>query len=372
MRRISAALLLIMMHVGLAQATPYDVEVLAKGLEHPWSLAFLPDGQMLVTERAGRLRVLDRDGLRPAPVAGLPPVFVSGQSGLFDVLPAPDYAETRLLFISYAHGDQDANHTRIIRARFEGDRLTAVTPVFTSHPAKRGDVHFGGRMTWLPDGTLVMGLGDGFFFRETAQQLGTHLAKIIRIRPDGSIPEDNPFRESPEALPEIYSYGHRHVQALVHAPSSGLLYAHEHGPRGGDELNIISPGLNYGWPLITHGRDYSRALITPFTELPGMEQPILYWTPSIAPGGMTLYDGEVFPGWQGSLFVAAMAEESVRRIVLGPDGLPVEQEVLFTEIGQRMRDVRTGPEGALYLVTDEIDGQVLRVIPPSMASGAAP
>jgi glucose/arabinose dehydrogenase len=309
--------------------TGYTIETVAEGLEHPWSLAFLPDGMMLVTERTGRLRVIDEGGLRAEPVGGLPPVFVSGQGGLFEVLPARDFAESRILYISYAHGDKDANHTRVLRARFDGRNLLDATAVFTSQPAKSGDAHFGGRMTWLPDGTLVMGLGDGFYFREDAQKLDTHLAKIIRIHPDGSVPADNPFVGQADAKPEIYSYGHRHVQAVVFDAASGLLYAHEHGPRGGDELNVIEPGRNYGWPMITYGRDYSRARISPFEELPGMEQPRTYWVPSIAPGGMTLYDGDVFPEWKGSLFVAALAEKSVRRVPMNSPMEPGAQQVLF-------------------------------------------
>jgi aldose sugar dehydrogenase len=351
--------------LGVAQERqlPYRVEALATSLEHPWSVAFLPDGRLLVTERVGRLRVIEGGTLRPEPVAGLPEIFVSGQGGLFDVLPAPDFDSSALLYLSFAHGDKDANHTRVVRARLQGNQLLEVTPIFTSQPAKSGDAHFGGRMLWLPDGTLMMGLGDGFYFREDAQRLNTHLAKIIRIHADGSVPQDNPFVKQTDVRPEIYSYGHRHVQALVHDSASGRLYAHEHGPRGGDEINVIQPGRNYGWPLITYGRDYSRALISPFTEREGMEQPLLYWTPSIAPGGMALYDGNRFPKWQGSLFVAALAEKSVRRVPLGPDGQPQPQEVLFKEVGQRMRDVRVGPDGALYLLTDEKQGQLLRVLP---------
>lgn len=220
-------------------------------------------------------------------------------------------------------------------------------------------------MAWMDDGTLVMGLGDGFYFRDDAQKLDTHHAKIIRINADGSVPKDNPFVARRDVLPEIYSYGHRHVQALVPDSRRGVLYAHEHGPRGGDELNLIRPGSNYGWPVITYGRDYSRSAITPFTERAGMEQPLLHWTPSIAPGGMTLYEGDLFPQWRGSLFIAALAEKSVRRVSIGADGKPGNQETLFTEMRQRMRDVRSGPDGALYLLTDEPKGQLLRVIPAS-------
>jgi glucose/arabinose dehydrogenase len=344
-------------------AQDYRIDVLADGLEHPWSLAFLPDGQMLVTERAGRLRVVDRDGLRSTPVQGVPAVFVSGQAGLFEVLPDRAYSSNHTLYLSFAHGDDDANHTRVVRARFDGQSLHDVQPIFTAQPAKSGDAHAGGRMAWLADGTLVLGLGDGFFFREVAQQLDSHHAKIIRINADGSVPSDNPFVGQEGALPEIFSFGHRHVQALVPDADSGRLYAHEHGPRGGDELNLIRRGRNYGWPVITYGRDYSRAMISPYTERAGMEQPLLHWTPSIAPGGMTLYRGDLFPSWRGSLFVAALAEKSVRRIPIDADGQPGEQEILFQEVDQRMRDVRTGPDGALYLLTDEPEGQLLRVAP---------
>lgn len=347
--------------VAAANQPSYTIEVVAAGLEHPWSVAFLDDEQMLVTERPGRLRLIDGNGLQETPIAGLPPVFVSGQGGLFEVLPAPDYATSQVIYISFAHGDMDANHTRVIRARFDGKQLHDVTPIFTSQPAKSGDAHFGGRMAWMSDGTLLLGLGDGFYFREDAQKLDTHLAKIVRINPDGSVPQDNPFVGREGVRPEIYSYGHRHVQALVVDDAAGVLYAHEHGPRGGDELNVIEPGRNYGWPVITYGRDYSRAAITPFQELPGMEQPRTYWVPSIAPAGMALYDGDQFPQWRGHLFIAALAEKSVRRVVLGDEGEAVEQEVLFQDVDQRMRDVRNAPDGSLVLLTDEPEGQVLRV-----------
>jgi len=347
---------------AMASEAPYRIEVLAVGLEHPWTVAFLPDDLMLITERSGRLRVIGKTGLMAEPVEGLPAVFVSGQAGLFDVLPAHDFESSRLLYISFAHGDKDANHTRVIRARFEGHKLHDVTPIFTSQPAKSGDAHFGGRMAWKADGTLLMGLGDGFYFREDAQKLDTHLAKIVRIRADGSVPDDNPFVGHTGVLPEIYSYGHRHVQAIV-PNADGVLYAHEHGPRGGDELNVIKPGANYGWPLATYGRDYSRAAISPFQEFTGTEQPLTYWVPSIAPGGMAFYDSALFPQWQGNLFIAAMKEKSVRRVVLDDNGRPASQEILFKDLDSRMRDVRVAPDGSLILVTDEAQGQVLRVLP---------
>lgn len=345
-----------------AQPADYKLEVLAAPLENPWSVAFLPDGAMLVTERPGRLRVVAPDGLRPEPVEGLPEIFVSGQAGLFDVLLAKDFASSGILFLSFAHGNADANHTRVVRARFDGRELHEVTPIFTAQPAKKGDAHFGGRMAWMADGTLLLGTGDGFFFREESQNLQSHLGKIIRIRADGTVPNNNPFVGTANAKPEIYSYGHRHVQAIVADQGLGVIYAHEHGPRGGDEINVILPGRNYGWPIISYGKDYSRALITPFTSYAGMEQPLLYWTPSIGPAGMTLYDGVLFPQWQRSLFVAALAEESVRRVPMQA-GAPGEQDILFTELGKRIRDIRTGPDGALYMVTDDPEGQLIRVVP---------
>lgn len=348
---------------GLSMAQSYQIDVVADGLEHPWSVAFLPDNRLLITERPGRLRLVEADGTLSDPIEGLPEIFASGQAGLFDVLPDRDFLTTQILYLSFAHGDKNANHTRVVKARFDGRRLSDVTPVFTAEPAKSGDAHYGARMAWLPDGTLMFGTGDGFYFREQAQQLGGHLAKTIRINADGSVPADNPFVGRPDVRPEIYSYGHRNVQGLVVDPGRGVIYAHEHGPRGGDELNSIKPGRNYGWPMISHGKDYSRAVITPFTELPDMEQPLYYWTPSIAPGGMALYDGTLFPEWRGSLFVAALAEKSVRRVPIDDAGKPGAQETLFVEVDQRMRDVRAGPDGALYLVTDEPEGQLLRVSP---------
>lgn len=360
---IPAFVLFMLAGLSGAAANSYTVENVAGGLEHPWSVAFLDDDRMLVTERPGRLRLIDRNGLRDEPVAGLPPVFSSGQAGLFDVLPARDFQASGILFISFAHGDDDANHVRIIRARFDGDRLHDVHPIFTAQPAKSGDAHYGGRMAWASDGSLLMGTGDGFYFRELPQQLDNHHGKIIRILDDGSVPPDNPFVTREGALPEIYSYGHRNVQAIVVDAAGGRVYAHEHGPRGGDELNSIEAGGNYGWPLITYGRDYSRALITPFTEQPGLKQPLLHWTPSIAPGGMALYQGDHGP-WRNSLFVAAMAEKSLRRVALGADGLPGEQEVMLKELDQRVRDVRSPPgRSAVYVVTDEASGSVLRIRP---------
>ena len=351
-----------------AQTAAYRVETVATGLDHPWSLAFLPDGRMLVTERPGRLRLIEpgpdgRPQLRPDPVAGVPPVLSQGQSGLFEVLPDPDFARNRRILLSYAHGQPQANHLRVTAATLKGDRLVDARPIFTSQPAKTETQHFGGRMAWLADGSLLLGMGDGNLERTDAQRLHTHLGKFMRIRADGSVPADNPFVNRAGARPEIWSVGHRNPQGVVVV--DGVAYAHEHGARGGDELNRIRPGANYGWPAVTGGVDYTYARVTPFRSLPGMEAPLLEWTPSIAPAGLTWYGGGLFPAWRGSLFVAALKERSVRRVPMadpqkGPSG---DQELLFQELGERIRDVRAGPDGALWLLTDSPQGRVLRVVP---------
>ncbi|HDZ55014.1 MAG TPA: PQQ-dependent sugar dehydrogenase [Pseudomonas xinjiangensis] len=344
-----------------AHAVEYNVETVAEGLNHPWSLAFLPDGRMLVTERAGRLRIIDAEGnLQSDPVGGVPEVFNQSQAGLFEVALDPEYSETGRLFISYACGDGEANHTCLISGQLADNQLTEVTEIFRAQPAKSGGAHYGGRMAFLPDNTLVMGLGDGFTLREEAQETDSHIGTIVRINRDGSVPEDNPYVDQPGALPEIYTLGNRNVQGMIYDTDNQRLLAHEHGPKGGDEINLIEPGNNYGWPKITYGVDYSGAVISPHTHAKGLEQPILYWDPSIAPSGMTRYDGEMFPEWQGSLMISALAGQQVRRVVL--DGTEVvEQEPLFAELNERFRDVRTGPDGALYLLTDSPQGKVLRV-----------
>ena len=344
-------------------AQDWRVDTVAEGLDHPWSIAFLADGRMLVTERAGRLRVI-RDGtLLAEPVSGVPQAFVASQAGLFEVLPAPDFAQTSMLYLSMAYGDRRANATRVVRGRLVDNALVDVEEVFMARPRQATPVHYGGRMLFLPDGTLLITLGDGFNYRERAQELDSHFGTIVRIHADGTVPTDNPFLDHVDALPEVYSYGHRNVQGIVRDDASGRIYVHEHGPRGGDELNLLQAGRNYGWPVITYGVDYSGAMVTPYTEMPGMEPPLVDWTPSIAPSGMARYVGEAFPQWQGSLFVSTLAARHVRRIVLDEAGLPVSQEVLFDALGERFRDVRNGPDGLLYLLTDSEDGRVLRVVP---------
>ncbi|MGQ0800397.1 MAG: PQQ-dependent sugar dehydrogenase [Pseudomarimonas sp.] len=341
-------------------------QTLASGLNHPWSLALLPDGRILISERAGHLRLLENGELRAEPLTGLPPIHVRGQAGLFDLLPAKDFASSGWLYFSYAHGNAGASTTRVARAKLIDNALTDLEVLFTAQASRNTSAHYGGRLGWMADGSLLLTLGDGFDSRERAQALDDHFGKIVRINADGSVPKDNPFVGQADVRPEIYSYGHRNVQGLAvitAADGSEQVYAHEHGPRGGDELNRIQPGKNYGWPLATFGIDYSGAQISPFTELANTQPPLLYWTPSIAPAGLAYYDDARFPAWQGSFFVAALAERCLRQVRLKPDGSN-EQIQLLDELGERLRDVRVGPEGALYVLTDSDNGRLLRLAPP--------
>ena len=363
MTRALAALLLCLSALPLAAQPAYRIETLARGLEHPWALAFLPGERALVTERPGRLRLIERGVLRAAPVAGVPAVFASGQAGLFDLVLDPQFGHNGLLYLSFAAGTRADNHLRVVRARFDGSALQEVTTLFQATPGKRGDAHYGARMAFLGDDTLLIGVGDGFIRREDAQRLDNHFGKFVRITREGAVPSDNPFVGRTGAQPAIYSLGHRNPQAVLHDATRGIVYAHEHGPRGGDELNVLVAGANYGWPLASLGLDYTGARVSPWTEYAGTVAPVLHWTPSIAPAGMALYRGAAFPAWHDSLFVAALAERSVRRIALQPDGTPGAQETLFTELGERLRDVRAAPDGTLWLLTDAADGRVLRVVP---------
>lgn len=341
-----------------------DIETVAEGLNHPWSLAFLPDGAMLVTERSGQLRFISPQGeLQQAPLSGLPEhIHVDGQAGLKDVVLDPEFASNQRLFLSYACGTRRANHTCLSRAVLGDEGLTELEEIFRAQPAKAGSAHYGGRIAFLPDDTLLLTVGDGFNYREEAQNKGNHIGSIVRLDRDGNAPADNPFRDDSNARPELYSIGHRNAQALLVDAASGRVYSNEHGPKGGDKISVIEAGKNHGWPVITYGVDYTGAQITPLTEKQGMEQPLVDWTPSIAPSGMTLYDGDLFPQWQGDLFSGALAARKVQRVML-EDGQVTGQEALFEDLGKRIRDVRTGPDGALYLLTDSSRGELLRVVP---------
>jgi glucose/arabinose dehydrogenase len=361
--RLSSALLTALLFSTLTTTTraeDYRLDTVADELDHPWCVAFLPDGGLLVTERPGRLRRIAPDGSVSEPLAGVPPVYFAGQGGLFDVLLDPDFERNARLYLSYAHGTRQANATRVARARLEPDGLADVTVIFRVTPEKSLPQHFGGRLLFLPDGTLLLTTGEGFNFREQAQDTSSLLGKTVRINTDGSLPPDNPFADGQGGHPAVWTWGHRNPQGLARDPDSGRIYLHEHGPRGGDELNLLEPGRNYGWPAITYGMDYSGAYVSPFTRADGMEQPLTYWVPSIAPSGLAVYRGEEFPAFRGSLLVGALVDREVRRVTLNADG-STSEEALFSELGERIRDVRVAPDGAIYLVTDGNPGRVLRV-----------
>ena len=343
--------------------TGYKVTEIAKGLDHPWSMAFLPDGSMLVTERQGRLRLIKGGVLQSQPIAGVPAVHTGSQAGLFDIVLHPNFAQNHMVYLTYAAGTSAANGTQVARARFDGDRLQDLQVIFKAAPLKDTDNHYGGRMAFLPDGTFVLTIGEGFEYREQAQNLASDLGKTVRLNEDGSVPPDNPFVGQAGVRPEIYTWGHRNEQGLIYDAQSGLLYETEHGPRGGDELNIIVAHKNYGWPVITYGMDYSGAYVSPYTQRPGLEQPVIYWTPSIAPSGLAMYRGEKFPAWKGDLFVGALAFKHLRRVHLDERGDVMNQEELLNDLHWRIRDVRAAPDGYLYVSTDEDDGRVLRLEP---------
>jgi aldose sugar dehydrogenase len=345
--------------------TGYKVTEIAKGLDHPWSMAFLPDGSMLVTERPGRLRLIKNGALRPQPIAGVPAVHTGSQAGLFDIVLHPNFAQNNVIYLTYAAGTTAANGTQVARALFDGSALRDVQVIFKAMPLKDTDNHYGGRMAFLPDGTFALTIGEGFEYREKAQDLTSDLGKIVRLKDDGGVPPDNPFIGQASVRPEIYTWGHRNEQGLIYDAPSGRLYETEHGPRGGDELNIIEPHKNYGWPVITYGMDYSGAYVSPYTQRPGLEQPVIYWTPSIAPSGLAMYRGDKFPAWRGDLFVGALAFKHLRRIHLDEHGDVLFQEQLLNDLNWRIRDVRAAPDGYLYVCTDEPDGRVLRLEPAS-------
>jgi glucose/arabinose dehydrogenase len=376
---LSAALTVVLIGVGAAQdgktvtskssAGSLEVETVASGLENPWGLAFLPDGRILVSERPGRLRIISRSGTVSAPVANVPPVFANGQGGLLDVALAPDFADSRMIYFSYAEPREGAAGTSVARGKLMEEAgnawLDGVQVIFRQQPASGGGNHFGSRLVFARDGSLFITLGDRYSLREKAQDLSTHIGKIIRIWPDGTVPDDNPFAKANGPRPEIWSYGHRNVQGAALDPVTGRLWTVEHGARGGDELNHPEAGRNYGWPVITYGRDYTGLAIGEGTAKPGMEQPVKYWDPSIAPSGLTFYTGELFPTWKGDLFAGALAGSKLVRLRLdGAKQRVTEEEDLLEDLGERIRDVVQGPDGALWLLTDDPGtGRVLRVAP---------
>lgn len=342
----------------------YRVETVAQGLDRPWSLAFLPDGRLLVTEMGGRLLAIAADGVKtPIATAGLPPVFQRGGTiGLMDVALDPGFETNGLLYLTMGHGEEGANGTRLVRARLAGDRLEDVRVLFSSTPKPRAGNN-GGRIAFLPDGTLALTVGDGNWRREEAQNVANHLGTVVRLDRDGRAPSDNPFVGRPGAAPEVYSLGHRNPQGIAVDPATGELLLTEHGARGGDEINRIVAGANYGWPVVTAGIDYPFGRVTPFSRLAGFEAPLLEWTPSIAPAGLAVYHGDQFPGWRGDLLVPALRGKAIHR-VLREGGKIVGQQTLLAELNQRMRDVKVGRDGAIYVLTDGVDATLLRLTRP--------
>jgi len=358
---------------GPAQASPQPesiegvvrAETVAEGLVHPWALAFLPDGRLLVTERPGRLRIVSMDGTLSEPLTGVPEVMASGQGGLLDVALDPDFATNRLVYLSFAEaGEDQTNGTAVARGRLGDAGLENTTVIYRQRPKVNSRGHFGSRLVFSNDGKLFITQGDrqATQFRVLAQDLTKGMGKVMRVNPDGSIPEDNPFVGREDAQPEIWSYGHRNVQAAALHPETGQLWTVEHGARGGDELNHPEAGKNYGWPVITYGVDYSGAKIGEGTTKEGMEQPVYYWDPVIAPSGMAFYTADVIPGWQGSVLIGSMTPGALVRLVL-EDGRVVTEERYLGDLDERIRDVQVGPDGFVYVVTDSETGRVLRVRP---------
>ena len=349
-----------------AKASKIKVETVTSGLEHPWGLQFLPDGRLLVSERPGRLRVVGKDGNLSQPIAGVPEVAAVGQGGLLDVLLAPDFAKSGTIYFSYGEPrGEGKNGTSVARAKLvlegAGGHLDDLKVVFRQQPAANSGHHFGSRLVWARDGTLFITTGERNVLRPEAQNPGNDIGKVIRINADGSIPADNP--RLPGWAPEVWSIGHRNVQGAALRPDTGQLYTVEHGAMGGDELNHPEGGKNYGWPIITYGIDYSGEKIGEgISSKEGMEPAVYYWVPSIATSGLAFYTGDLFPDWKGNAFVGGLAGMHIERLVFDGDNV-VAAEKLLGDRGKRIRDVRSGPDGALWVLTDEDDGEVLRISP---------
>lgn len=353
---------------AVPEASGWRTEVVIAGLEHPWGIVWLPDGSALVTERPGRLRRIRNGQLEPTPIAGVPPVFVGGQGGLLDIALHPDFATNQWVYLTFAAGNDSANRTSLARGRLDGDRLRDVAVIFQNPDTKADGQHFGSRLLFLPDGSLLMSIGDGGnppvafagdVIRKQAQNPARLFGKIVRLRDDGTPHPDNPFRDQPGAHPALYTLGHRNIQGLA-LDGSGRVWATEHGARGGDELNLITAGHNYGWPEVTYSMEYWGPRISDLTSRPDVTDPLLIWIPSKAPSGLCVYTGNAFPQWRGSLFSGALRNRELRRITLA--GTRVVSEERLT-IGKRVRDVRQGPDGGLYVLTDEPEGALLRVVP---------
>ena len=352
-KAVRSTLLAVALSSSASMAADYTIDTLASGLDNPWSIAQLPNGNFLVTEKPGALLIISETGDRQS-VTGVPEVFYASQGGLLDVLVHPDFSENQTIFLSYAGGNAKDNRTTVARAQLENGALTNLTILLEVSPSKDTAAHYGGKLALQGDGTLLVSVGEGFQYREEAQNLSNEMGKLLRIHQDGTAPADNPF---PEQAPRVLSYGHRNPQGLAIDNEAGLTYMSEHGPKGGDELNIISAGKNYGWPAITYGVDYSGAIISPYSEAPGMEQPETYWVPSIGPSGLAVIRGEGFDDWQGDLLTGALVDQKLFRLDM-EDGRFIGQSEPFPELEGRVRDVRVF-DGVIYVVTDE--GAVYRI-----------
>ncbi|GHD54268.1 Glucose/arabinose dehydrogenase, beta-propeller fold [Marinobacter persicus] len=341
--------------------TDFQLQTIATNLEHPWSLAFLPNGDQLVTERTGQLRLI-RDGkLQKEPVRGLPDLAVSGQGGLLDVVLHPEFSDNHQLFLSYAHKTREGLTTRVARAVFDGEALSDVNVIFEALPRSRAGRHFGSRLEFDQEGYLYISVGDRGEM-DRAQDRQDDAGGVHRITTDGEPAPANPFLNNASANDTFYTWGNRNIQGMTRHPETKEIWTHEHGPRGGDEINILEAGANYGWPKVTYGIDYSGLPITSKTTMEGIKDPLHYWDPSIAPSGMAFYTGDLFPEWQGDLFVGALVMRKLVRLSIA-NGDVVEEEDLLTDLDERIRDVRMGPDGALWLLTDSSRGKVYRVVP---------
>ena len=337
------------------------VETFATGLDHPWGSAFLPDGNLLVTERPGRLRRVDRDGTISPPIDGLPRIWSQGQGGLLDVAIDPNFGRNRLVYVSYSEAGDGGASTAVARGRLSQDMaaLENVEVIFRQVPKVSGPNHFGSRLAFAPDGKLFIGLGERFKF-DPAQDLSSTLGKVVRINPDGTVPKDNPFVGRDGVRPEIWSSGHRNIQGAAIDPRSGKLWVHEFGPRGGDEINLPEPGKNYGWPLVSWGRHYDGRDIPDPPTRPDLAGSVHYWNPVVSPSGMVFYQGDRFPAWKGSILMGGLSSQALLRVAVDGERVTDEERL---PLGVRIRDVAEGPDGAVYLFTDESAGKILRLTP---------
>ena len=347
----------------------WEMEVIVSGLENPWGMVWISNNEILVTERPGKLRIIKDNELQDEPIYGLPEIYADGQGGLMDITKHPEFEENGFIYITYSAGDEDSNRTTIGRGKFDGNSLNNFEVIFEVNVDKSGNQHFGSKMLWLPDGTFLVSIGDGGnyirfedgnWIREQAQNTATHLGSILHLTDSGKPAQQMPLFPGENTAPELWSIGHRNVQGMALDSESGNVWANEHGSRGGDELNLLMAGENYGWPEVTYSREYHYTKISSETTRPGMVDPKVVWTPAQAPSGLTFYYGDYFPDWQGNLFSGGLKGEQVRRIIL--DGEEVVGEEKLT-IGYRVRDVKQGPDGYLYILTDEENGHLIRIIP---------